>query len=50
MRLIIQDEPSDVASWVATYVKKRINAFRPTPDRPFILGARRRSARGGDAA
>lgn len=38
MRLIILDDPMLVAEWVATYVKKRINAFHPTPERPFVLG------------
>jgi hypothetical protein len=38
MRLIILPDPDTVASWVATYVKKRILAFAPTPERPFILG------------
>ena len=38
MRLIICDQPNDVATWVATYVTKRINAFKPTPERPFVLG------------
>lgn len=38
MRLIILEEPDKVASWVATYVKKRILAFNPTPERPFVLG------------
>jgi hypothetical protein len=38
MRLIIHDHPDKVAHWVATYVKRRILAFAPTPDRPFVLG------------
>jgi glucosamine-6-phosphate deaminase len=38
MRLIILDDPHLVAEYVATYVKKRINAFGPTPERPFVLG------------
>ncbi len=38
MRLIILREPDAVASYVATYVKKRINAFAPTAERPFVLG------------
>jgi glucosamine-6-phosphate deaminase len=38
MRLIIHDDPRTVAHWVATYVKKRILAFAPTPERPFVLG------------
>ena len=27
-----------VAHWVATYIKKRILAFGPTAERPFVLG------------
>ena len=38
MRLVILPDPQVVASWVASYVKKRILAFAPTPDRPFVLG------------
>jgi hypothetical protein len=38
MRLIILSDPEEVGQWVATYVKKRINAFKPTADRPFVLG------------
>jgi hypothetical protein len=39
MRLIIQSNPDEVSSWVASYVVKRIKAFAPTPERPFVLGA-----------
>lgn len=38
MRLIINKNPEEVADWVATYIKKRIIAFGPTEDRPFVLG------------
>ena len=38
MRLVILSDPDAVASYVATYVKKRILAFAPTPDKPFVLG------------
>ena len=38
MRLIIKDDADAVASWVAAYVAARINDFKPTPDRPFVLG------------
>lgn len=40
MRLIIQDDKNAVGEWVATYIKKRIVDFNPTPDRPFVLGTR----------
>ena len=39
MRLIILDHADAVGDWVAMYVKKRIEAFAPTADRPFVLGA-----------
>ena len=39
MRLIIEPNPDGVSNWVASYVVKRINAFQPTADRPFVLGA-----------
>ncbi|KAH9110346.1 hypothetical protein LEN26_013798 [Aphanomyces euteiches] len=38
MRLIIQKDAAEVAEWVAAYVLKRIKAFQPTPERPFVLG------------
>lgn len=38
MRLIIMEKPDEVAFWTATYVKKRILAYNPTADRPFVLG------------
>eukprot|EP00386_Alphamonas_edax_P014049 GDKI01043248.1.p1 GENE.GDKI01043248.1~~GDKI01043248.1.p1 ORF type:complete len:300 (+),score=73.55 GDKI01043248.1:77-976(+) len=38
MRLIILNDPDAVAEWTATYIIKRINAFKPTPERPFVLG------------
>jgi hypothetical protein len=41
MRLIIQENSEGVASWVASYVTKRLNAFKPTPERPFVLGVYR---------
>lgn len=38
MRLFIRDNPDLVADWVAEYVKNRINNFKPTVLRPFVLG------------
>jgi glucosamine-6-phosphate deaminase len=38
MRLIIRDDYEEVSKFVATYVKDKINAFKPTPDKPFVLG------------
>lgn len=38
MRVIIKDDASEVAAWAAEYVAFRINEFRPTPKKPFVLG------------
>ena len=38
MRLVIQDSKDHVGELVAAYVVKRINDFKPTADRPFVLG------------
>ena len=38
MRLVILNNADAVASWMATYVRKRIIAFAPTEARPFVLG------------
>lgn len=36
MRVVITDK--SVGDWAAVYVAKKINEFKPTADRPFILG------------
>lgn len=38
MRLYIRNDSESVANWVATYVKNRILKFKPSADRPFVLG------------
>lgn len=38
MRLYIRDDPALVALWVAEYVRDRINRFKPTASKPFVLG------------
>lgn len=38
MRLIIEKDYDQVSRWAANYVASRINAFAPTPERPFVLG------------
>ncbi|RKP05424.1 glucosamine-6-phosphate isomerase [Thamnocephalis sphaerospora] len=38
MRLIIREDPEDVATYMANYIKERINQFNPTAERPFVLG------------
>ena len=36
MRVIITDK--NVGDWAAAYVAKKINEFKPTKERPFVLG------------
>ncbi|KAI9203568.1 glucosamine-6-phosphate isomerase [Polychytrium aggregatum] len=38
MRLVIRDDPGQVAQYIATYIKDRINTFNPTPENPFVIG------------
>lgn len=38
MRVIIQPSYALVSKWAASYVVKKINEFKPTPEKPFILG------------
>src|SRR5574344_1571811 len=38
MRLIIQKDYSELSKWAATYIVKKINAFKPTKAHPFVLG------------
>ncbi|XP_073822324.1 glucosamine-6-phosphate isomerase Oscillin isoform X1 [Musca autumnalis] len=38
MRLVILDTSDSVGLWAAKYVTKRINDFKPGPDRYFVLG------------
>lgn len=38
MRLIIQPDYKGISRWAANYVVARINAARPTAERPFVLG------------
>lgn len=38
MRLVILDNYAGVSNWAAKYIKKRINDFKPTKDRYFVLG------------
>lgn len=38
MRVIIKPDYTTVSKWVANYVVYRINKFRPTKDKPFVLG------------
>ncbi|ATF54414.1 glucosamine-6-phosphate deaminase [Morganella morganii] len=38
MRLIPLAKAQDVGQWSAQYIADKINAFRPTAERPFVLG------------
>jgi glucosamine-6-phosphate deaminase len=38
MRIVICDTPDKVATYTSEYVIKSINDFKPTADRPFVLG------------
>jgi glucosamine-6-phosphate deaminase len=38
MRVIIQKDYDDVSAWAAAYVARRINDFKPTAKKPFVLG------------
>ncbi|KAI0771766.1 glucosamine-6-phosphate isomerase [Irpex lacteus] len=38
MRLIIRDDADNVGQYIANYIAKRINDFKPTEERPFVLG------------
>lgn len=38
MRLIIQSNYELVSEWAARYVAKAINDYKPTKDKPFVLG------------
>ncbi len=38
MRIIIQPDYEAVSRWTAHYVAKRIKDFKPTPEKPFVIG------------
>ena len=38
MRVIIKEKYNDCALWTANYIADRINDFKPTKDKPFVLG------------
>ncbi len=38
MRLIIRDNYDDCAKWAANHIAKKINDFKPTAKKPFVLG------------
>ena len=38
MRIIIKDNKEGVGKWIANYIIEKINAAKPSADKPFILG------------
>ncbi|KAH6914260.1 glucosamine-6-phosphate isomerase [Coprinopsis sp. MPI-PUGE-AT-0042] len=38
MRLIIREDAPAVGDYIANYICKRINEYKPTAERPFVLG------------
>jgi glucosamine-6-phosphate deaminase len=38
MRLVILQTHNEVGDWSAKYVMKKINEFKPGPDRYFVIG------------
>ncbi|TPX13699.1 uncharacterized protein E0L32_005902 [Thyridium curvatum] len=38
MRLIVRDDAAAAANYVAQYILNRLKEFKPTADRPFVLG------------
>jgi glucosamine-6-phosphate deaminase len=38
MRIIIQEDYAAMSRWAAHYIVHRIKTFKPTADRPFVLG------------
>jgi glucosamine-6-phosphate deaminase len=38
MRIVIKEDPNKVGQWVADYIISKINAAKPTKEKPFILG------------
>lgn len=38
MRLMILDDYDATSLWAARYIMKRINSFKPGPDKYFTLG------------
>jgi glucosamine-6-phosphate deaminase len=38
MRIVIKDTVAETGKWTADYIWNKIEAFGPTPDKPFVLG------------
>ncbi|KAI5293169.1 hypothetical protein KEM55_007251 [Ascosphaera atra] len=37
-RVIVRKDPQNVAEYIADYIISRIEAFSPSPEKPFVLG------------
>lgn len=38
MRVIIEPDYQSLSNWAANYVANKINAAKPTKEKPFVLG------------
>jgi len=38
MRIIIEQSAEAMSNWAATYIINKINKFKPTAQKPFVLG------------
>lgn len=38
MKLIIHKTYDEISNWVAEYIAAKINSFKPSPEKPFVLG------------
>jgi len=38
MRILIHEHYQSLSKWTAYYIASKINAFNPTPEKPFVLG------------
>jgi glucosamine-6-phosphate deaminase len=38
MRIVIKETREETGKWTADYILGKMNAFGPTPDRPFVMG------------
>ncbi len=38
MRILIHKNYEKISKWTANYIAGKINAFQPTPEKPFVLG------------
>jgi glucosamine-6-phosphate deaminase len=38
MRIIVQENYTQVSRWTAHYIARKIKQFNPTPEKPFVLG------------